>query len=81
MPRGTLAHVVALAVVLAIAAVGLCLFDVAHAPGGHPCPSFLVMMGGLFAAFSLAPIGRLLPARAKAYRVCPRDLPAPPPRT
>ena len=80
MANGILGRVLALAAVVLIAAVGFCLLEVDHGIGGDPCTAALVMSIGLFAAFSLIPIGSLRPAVATAYRFYPGDLPAPPPK-
>ena len=75
-----LAPVLVLTSIALIVGVGLCLFDGHDAAGRDLCPSFLAATIGLFAALSLTPMGRLLPAQVTAYHRYPPDLPAPPPK-
>lgn len=80
MSKGALAQLVALASILAILGMGLCLSDAVHPPAEDLCLSVLTTTIGLLVAFSLTPTGHVLPALARVYHRYPQDLPAPPPK-
>src|SRR3989304_6252474 len=70
-----LAPVLVLTSIALLVGLGLCLFDGHDAAGRDLCLSFLAATIGLFAALSLTPMGRLLPAAGTAGHRSPPDLP------
>lgn len=70
----------ALAAVVLTVAIGFCLFDTgAHGAGQDLCLSLLAMPLATLPGFLMAAGSLLLPCLTP-YRLCPPDLPAPPPK-
>jgi hypothetical protein len=71
---------VALAGVILIAALAVCLLDAGHAADGDLCSGSTVLGGGLAMLFLITLTGRVLPEADATYLPCPSDQLAPPPR-
>lgn len=81
MLPGRFGRVMALAAVVVIAGLGLCLLDADDFARGDLCPSSFVRAGNfLVLGIPLVLMGRFVPGFALAYHRYPPDLPAPPPK-
>ena len=73
-------RLVALAGVILIAALALCLLDAGGPADGDLCSASALPSVGLVMLFLVTLTGRVLPEADETYLLCPSDLPAPPPR-
>lgn len=73
-------RLVALAAVILIATLMLCLLDVGHAADGDLCSASAVPSVGLAMLSLVTLTGRVLPEADETYLFCPSDRLAPPPR-
>jgi len=69
-----------LLILAVIIIAALCLIDADHVTGESPCAALLAATIGLILTVRPALAGRFRPVFVPAYRLCPEDLPVPPPK-
>lgn len=80
MPRITVVKLMALAGIVLMLAITLCVFDGAHEPNGDLCLLSLAIPTGILIILFLTLTGSVLVSSPETYRLLLADLSSPPPK-